>query len=195
MPDRQRLLNLKIKLGASALLMSLALTTLTGCGMTDTNGSDGSDSSAGSDDLPSAGTSNSEDAADEAERVSSELYDLIGIKGKASDTGPGVSECDDKDPEKYFTIFHPWTFTPASADQLEGVMERLKTELPKNGWKVVEYGRDNSKNKNLSLTADNDEKKYSVQIAYFAKDESPNLNLMLVSGCYQVPDGEKVYRF
>ncbi|TFI30943.1 hypothetical protein E4P36_03800 [Streptomyces sp. 4R-3d] len=175
--------------------MSLALTTLTGCGMTDTNGSDGSDSSAGSDDLPSAGTSNSEDAADEAERVSSELYDLIGIKGKASDTGPGVSECGDKDPEKYFTIFHPWTFTPASADQLEGVMERLKTELPKNGWKVVEYGRDNSKNKNLSLTADNDEKKYSVQIAYFAKDASPNLNLMLVSGCYQVPDGEKVYRF
>jgi hypothetical protein len=195
MHDRQRLLNLKIKLGASALLLSLALTTLTGCGMTDTKGSDGSDGSARSDDVPSAGTSNSEDAADEAERVSSQLYDLIGIKGKASETGPGVSECGDKDPEKYFTIFHPWTFTPASADQLEGVMERLKTELPKNGWKVVEYGRDNSKNKNLSLTADNDEKKYSVQIAYFAKDESPNLNLMLVSGCYQVPDGEKVYRF
>ncbi|MEV4998522.1 hypothetical protein [Streptomyces niveus] len=169
--------------------------------MTDDKGSAGSDSSAGSgssagsDDVPSAGTSNSEDAADAAERVSSELYDLIGIKGKASETGPGVSECGDKDPEKYFTIFHPWTFTPASADQLEGVMERLKTELPKNGWKVVKYGRDNSKNKNLSLTADNDEKKYSVQIAYFAKDESPNLNLMLASGCYQVPDGEKVYRF
>ncbi|MFC8829713.1 hypothetical protein ACFT9I_30770 [Streptomyces sp. NPDC057137] len=182
---------MKTKLGASTLLVALALTltTLTGCGMTDNNSSDDSD------DVPSAGTSNSEDAADKAEQISSELYDLIGIKGKASDTGPGVSECGDKDPEKYFKIFHPWTFTPESADQLDGVMERLRTELPKHGWKVVEYGRDTSKNKNLNLTADNDEKKYSVKIAYFAKDDSPNLNLMLVSGCYQVPDGEKVHRF
>ncbi|MFD9869022.1 hypothetical protein ACFXI8_01965 [Streptomyces niveus] len=157
--------------------------------MTDSKGS------AGSDDLPGAGTSSPEDAADEAERVSSELYDLIGIKGKASETGPGVGECDGKDPEKYFQIFHAWTFTPESADRLDGVMERLRTQLPEHGWKVVEYGRDTSKNNNLSLTADNDEKKYSVKIAHFAKNESPNLNLMLVSGCYRVPDGETVNRF
>lgn len=189
---------MKIKLGASALLMSLALTTLTGCGMTDSKGSDGSDSSGSSEnsrDLPDAGTSSSADAADAAERISSELYDLIGIKGKASEPGPGVSECGDKDPEKYFQVFHAWTFTPASADELDGVMERLKKELPEHGWKVVEYGPDTSKNKNLSLTADNDEKKHSVKIGYFAKDESPNLNLMVVSGCYQVPDGEKVNQF
>lgn len=186
---------MKIKLGASALLMSLALTTLTGCGMTDSKDSGNSGNSENSGDLPDAGTSNTQDAADEAERVSSELYDLIGVKGEASDTGPGVSECGDKDPEKYFRIFHAWTFTPASADRLDGVMERLRTELPERGWKVVEYGPDTSKNKNLSLTADNDEKKYSVKIAHFAKDESPNLNLMVVSGCYRVPDGETVDRF
>lgn len=189
---------MKIKLGASALLVSLALTTLTGCGMTDSNGSDSAGSSGSSEnsgDLPSAGTSNSEDAADVTERISSELYDLIGIKGKASEPGPGISECDGKDPEKYFQVFHAWTFTPTSPDQLDGVMERLKTELPEHGWKVVEYGPDTSKNKNLSLTADNDEKKHSVKIGHFAKDESPNLNLMVVSGCYQVPDGEQVNRF
>ncbi|MEV0775083.1 hypothetical protein ACIBLA_17730 [Streptomyces sp. NPDC050433] len=164
--------------------------------MTDSNGSDGAGASdgpeAGSGDIPSAGTSSTADAADRAEQVSSELYDLIGIKGKASEAGPGVSECGDKDPEKYFQIFHAWTFTPASADLLDGVMERLRAELPKHGWKVVKYGPDTSKNKNLSLTADNDEKKHSVKIGHFAKDESPNLNLMVASGCYQVPDGEKV---
>ncbi|MEV8291128.1 hypothetical protein [Streptomyces niveus] len=166
--------------------------------MTDTQGSDGSDSSENSGSsggLPSAGVSSSADAADTAERISSELYDLIGIKGKASEPGPGVSECEDKDPEKFFQVFHAWTFTPASADQLDGVMERLKKELPEHGWKVVEYGPDTSKNKNLSLTADNDEKKHSVKIGHFAKDESPNLNLMVVSGCYEVPDGEKVNDF
>ncbi|PVE07124.1 hypothetical protein [Streptomyces scopuliridis] len=148
-----------------------------------------------SDDIPTAGISTSEEAADKAKQISSEIYDLIGIKGKASNTGAGVTECGGKDPEKYFQIFHPWTFTPAAADQLDGVMERLKEELPKHGWKVVDYGPDTSKNKNLSLTADNDAKKYSVKIAHFSKDNPPNLNLMVVSGCYQVPDGEKVERF
>ncbi|MFE4367495.1 hypothetical protein ACFRMN_04425 [Streptomyces sp. NPDC056835] len=148
-----------------------------------------------SDDIPTAGVSTSEEAADEAAKVSSEIYDLIGIEGKASNTGAGVTECGGKDPEKYFQVFHPWTFTPASADQLDGVMARLKEELPKHGWKVVDYGPDTSKNKNLSLTADNDAKKYSVKIAHFSKDTPPNLNLMVVSGCYQVPEGQKVERF
>ncbi|MER6994691.1 hypothetical protein [Streptomyces sp. NPDC000410] len=173
--------------GASALLLSLALMTLTGCGMTDTNES--------SDNLPLAGTSTSAAAADKAEKVSSEIYDLIGIKGKASETGPGVSECEGKDPEKYFQIFHPWSFTPASADQLDGVMERLKKQLPEHGWKVVEYGPDTSKNKNINLTADNDAKKYSVNIVHRAKSDPPHLALTVVSGCYQVPDGEKVEHF
>lgn len=177
---------MKTKLGAQAFLVSLALTTLTGCSMTDTTGSD---------DVPSAGTSTSLSAADQAERVSSEIYDLIGIKGKASDTGPGVSECSGKDPDKYFQIFHPWSFAPASADQLDGVMEGLKERLPKHGWKVVEYGPDTSKNKSISLTADNDKKKHSVRITHYDKRNPPKLSLMVVSGCYQVPDGEKVDRF
>lgn len=177
---------MRIKRGASALLVPFTLTILTGCSMTD-----GKDS----DTLPSAGTSTSLHAADEAQKVSSEIYDLIGIKGKASETQPGVSACPGKDPEKYFQIFHPWSFYPASADQLGGVMERLRAELPKHGWKVVDYGPDTSKNKNLNLTADNDRKKYSVSVVHHAKNNPPKLSLMVVSGCYQVPDGQKVEQF
>ncbi|MEU5966185.1 hypothetical protein ACWF9X_04115 [Streptomyces globisporus] len=177
---------MKKVLGAQALLVFVTLTTLTGCSMTDAKDS-------GS--LPSAGTSTSKEAARTVKKVSSELYDLIGIKGEASNSGAGVAECGERDPEKYFQIFHPWSFTPESPEKLGAVMEQLKEELPKRGWKVVEYGPDNSKNKNVRLTADNDEKKHSVKIWHYAKRNPPKLSLMVVSGCYQVPDGEKVDRF
>ncbi|MFE9368215.1 hypothetical protein ACFYM2_00290 [Streptomyces sp. NPDC006711] len=150
-----------------------------------------------SQDIPFAGISTTSDAADAMERVSSELYDLIGLKGRASSTQPGVMECEGKDRDTYFTIFHPWNITPAKATaaELDGVMERLKSELPKHGWKVVEYERDTSKNRNLSLTADNDEKKVSVNLASYTKDNPPALGLMVVSGCYRIPDGKKIERF
>ncbi|MEU7428778.1 hypothetical protein [Streptomyces sp. NPDC040750] len=175
---------MKIKLGVLAAAIPLALTTLTGCDMTD-NGSD----------VPSAGTSTSSDAADKVEGVSSGIYELIGVKGKTSDSRATVTECAGKDPDKYFRVLHPWSFTPAAPDDLEVAMERLRAALPKRGWKIVEYGPDTSKNKNLRLTADNDTKKASVHIVQMAKDNPPMLSVDVVSGCYQVPEGQQVEHF
>ncbi|GAA3186521.1 hypothetical protein GCM10010451_39810 [Streptomyces virens] len=177
---------MKIKLGAIALALPIAFITLIGCSVAD---------SSKSTEIPSSGTSTSSAAAKEAEKVSSELYTLIGLKGKATDTGPGVKECGKKDPEKYFQIFHSWSFIPASSEQLDGTMERLKADLPKHGWKVVAFGPDSSRNKNLSLTADNTAKKFSVDITYRAKGKPPYLNFFVVSGCYQIPDGDKIEQF
>lgn len=176
---------MKTKLSALVLAVPVALTTLTGCSMTDKD----------SDAIPSAGTSTSRDASDAMEKVSSGIYDLIGVKGKTSNSRPGVMDCSGKDTKTYFRIFHPWSFYPTSSSDLDTAMERLKTELPKQGWEIVEYGPDTSKNKNINLTADNDKKKVSVKIIKMAKEDPPMLSLDLVSGCYKVPDGEKVERF
>lgn len=145
--------------------------------------------------IPSAGTSNSSDASDVMEKVSSSIYDLIGVRGKTSDSRPGVTDCSGKDAKTYFRIFHPWSFYPASESDLDVAMERLKMELPKRGWKIVEYGPDTSRNKNVNLTADNDEKKVGVNIVQMAKNDPPKLSLTVVSGCYKVPDGEELKRF
>ncbi|MET9773001.1 hypothetical protein ABZ023_01890 [Streptomyces sp. NPDC006367] len=152
-------------------------------------------SSKESDGIPSAGTSSSQDAAQETQKVSSELYDLISVKGKASDSSPGVLSCGGKDREKYFRIFHPWSFYPASSSELDDALEQLHANLPKHGWKVVEYGPDTSMNKNISLTADNDEKKHSVNVSHRAKNNPPKLAFFVISGCYQIPDGEEIQRF
>lgn len=145
--------------------------------------------------VPFAGTSTSHNASDTLEKISSSIYDLIGVKGKASDSRPGVSDCSGKDTETHFSIFHAWSFYPASASDLEVAMERLKSELPKNGWKIVDYGPDNSKNKNTTLTADHDEKKVGVKITQRLQNNPPKLSFDVVSGCYKVPSGQKVERF
>ncbi|MFH9071607.1 hypothetical protein [Streptomyces alboflavus] len=164
------------------LAVPLALAALTGCGMSDDK----------SDGVPFAGTSTTRDASDAMEKTSSGIYDLIGVKGKASENFPGVTECAGKDRKTHFRIYHPWSFHPTSASDLDEAMERLKRELPKHGWKIVEYGPDTSRNKNINLTADNDKKKVSVNIVKMAKSDRPSLSLDLVSGCYRVPDGQKV---
>ncbi|MEU5160572.1 hypothetical protein AB0G74_13315 [Streptomyces sp. NPDC020875] len=143
--------------------------------------------------LPSSGISGLDDAREETELVAAELLGLIKIKGEQSPGGVRITECDNgEDPEKYFRTFHPVNFFPESPEQLAGVMERLRTELPAHGWKVVEYGPDSSRNKNLNLTADHDKRKFGVNIVHKAKDERPSISLYVVSGCYEVPEGEKV---
>lgn len=173
---------MKEKMSTIVLAAPLALITLTGCSMN-------------SDETPIVGTSTSLDAANALEKVSSGIYDMLGVKGKASANNSGVMECSGKDPDKYFKIFHPWSFVPASAGETEKAMQNLKTELPKHGWKIVEYGPNNSKARDISLTADNDEKKVGLNVVQMLKNDPPGLSLTVVSGCYKVPDGQKVQHF
>ncbi|WP_189978427.1 hypothetical protein [Streptomyces capoamus] len=184
-------------MSALVLAVPLVLTTLTGCSMNDDTSATGADgtSDSGSDGVRSAGTSTSRDASDAMERVSSGIYDLIGVKGRASDSRPGVQACPGKDRDTHFQIFHQWSFYPASASDLGPAMQHLKEKLPQHGWKIVEYGPDTSRNKNTVMIADNDAKKAGVHITQMEKRNPPKLSLMVVSGCYQVPEGQKVDHF
>ncbi|MFD5648477.1 hypothetical protein [Streptomyces sp. NPDC127039] len=176
---------MKARANAFTLALSVALTTLTGCSMTEND----------SPDIPTAGTSTSSDAADAVEMVSSGIYDLIGVQGEASDDQSTVMNCSGKDRETYFRILHPWNFYPATASNPQTAMDKLKSELPKHGWKITEYGPDTSRNKNVKMTADNDEKKVSVSVIEMAKNDPPKLSLDVVSGCYRIPDGQEIERF
>ncbi|MFC8103542.1 hypothetical protein [Streptomyces sp. NPDC057363] len=176
---------MKRRASALALTVSVVLTTVAGCSMPENE----------SHEIPTAGTSTSSDAADAMERISSGIYDLIDVQGKASNNQSTVMNCPDEDRETHFRILHPWNFYPATASNLHVAMEQLKTELPKHGWKITDYGPDTSKNKNIRMTADNDDKKASVRVIEMAKNDPPKLSLDVVSGCYKVPDGQEIERF
>lgn len=139
------------------------------------------------------------DVREEAEAVSSELYDIIGLRGKVTGEGPGVSLCGEKDPEKFYVIHHPWGLTNVPIEDLKKGLDRLKENMPKRGWKIVSYGPDTSPAKNLELIADLTKKDFSVNIGLLdrtkrTEPDAPKSMIFvdLVSACFQVPEGETV---
>ncbi|ARF73969.1 hypothetical protein B7C62_18180 [Kitasatospora albolonga] len=145
--------------------------------------------------LPYAGVATTDEAADALQAVSSRIYTYLGVPGKASEPGPGVKECEGKDPERFFSVYHPWNFLPASAEDTDVAMENLKKKLSTGGWVLKREYRDNSANKNLNLVADNDKKKVSAWIVQYRERAKPSLGITLTSGCYEVPEGATVDKF
>lgn len=181
------------------LTLPLVLTglLLSGCGMTDDNSTDASggetgDSQESGSGLPDAGTATTDDAVAAVKDVSSEIYRLAGVPGKASEPGPGVKECEGKDPKKYFVVYHPWNLAPSKPEDVEVAMDNLKEKLNTGDWVTKDLYRDNSPAKALNLVADNDEKKVSAWIVKYSESATPSLGINVTSGCYQVPEGETI---
>ncbi|MEC4017131.1 hypothetical protein [Streptomyces sp. H27-D2] len=139
------------------------------------------------------------DAKKAAEGFSSELIDIIALRGKLSEPGPGVSQCGEEDPEKFYAILHTWSLINVPVDDMEKAMVRLNEDLPKRGWKVSKYGPDASPSKSLELVANSKKKKFSVSVRLFdetgrAKPDGPKSKIWvnLSSACFQVPKGKTV---
>lgn len=180
-----------------ALALILTGLLLSGCGMTDDDspGNTTGDSQEARASPPGAGTATTEEAVAAVKEVSGELHRFAGVPGKASEPGPGVKECAGKDPDAYFTVYHPWNFAPSEPGDLDVAMENLKKRLHTGGWVTERVYRDNSRNKALNLIADNDAKKVSVWIVQYSEDAAPSLGINVTSGCYRVPEGETVDHF
>ncbi|MEU8757610.1 hypothetical protein [Streptomyces sp. NPDC048659] len=181
---------IKIRTGA---LLATALLTLTGCSMS--NGGE-----AKAEGTKVVGVRDQDEVNAETKKVSSEIFDLIGVPGTTSKGGAGVQPCEDRDRERFYKMFHPWSLTAKTDEELAQAMERLKAALPQRGWKIVKYGPDSSASKSLELTADNDERKFGLHVSFWRKDSGgdknpPMLKIDVVSGCYQVPDGQKVEHY
>ncbi|MEU1806217.1 hypothetical protein [Streptomyces sp. NPDC019937] len=141
-------------------------------------------------------------AREQARSLSSEIFDVIGLNGETSKPGPGVSQCADKDSDKFYKIHHPWSLSGVPIEDLKKGMTRLKEDLPKKGWKIVNYGPNNSPAKNIEMTADSTKQPFSVNIELFDNSKKPAgekrkslIYVDLVSACFQVPSGEKVNEY
>lgn len=139
-----------------------------------------------------------ERARTEISNISSQVLDMIAVKGKVSEPGPTVSECPGRDPEEYFKMHHVWSLSNAPHSELQEALPRLRENLPRSGWSVVDYGPNNSRAKTLVLTADNTEKQYALNIEFWDERQSdgePMLLVNVVSACFKVPGGLTVDRY
>ncbi|MFJ1748257.1 hypothetical protein ACIOJD_18710 [Streptomyces sp. NPDC088116] len=140
-----------------------------------------------------------EEARTKTKAVSSQIFDLIGIKqATTTEPGPGVSTCE-QDPEHLFLSRHPWSLYGVSEAELKQGFQRLKENLPKHGWKIVEYGPNSSAAKTLELTADSEKEHYSLNAELRVDTDSsknapsanarPSIQIRVVSGCFRAPEG------
>ncbi|MFR9794792.1 hypothetical protein ACL02U_02660 [Streptomyces sp. MS06] len=145
--------------------------------------------------VPYGGTATTDEVVAKVKEVSSHIYDFAGVPGKASEPGPGVKECQGKDTDTYFHVYHPWNFKPDARADNDIAMANLKAKLSTGGWVIKDSYRDNSSNKNLNLIADNDSGRVSVWIVAYSSRTVPSLGIQVTSGCYEVPKGDTVDHF
>ncbi|MFI6400966.1 hypothetical protein [Streptomyces sp. NPDC050548] len=180
------------RLATFTVAMILPL-VMTGCSE-DVNSKDANDASnARSTGSPEPTTLAVDKARAKADHLSSQILDMIGIKeGKVAGGGAGVALCD-KDPDHLYRMDHPWSIYDVTPDKLKAGFQRLREALPKNGWKIVDYGPDTSANKNLELTADSRTEPFSVNASLHitgpSGEKEPLLAVTVVSGCYRAPEG------
>lgn len=181
---------------ATALALALSLTTLmTGCSDTVDKANAG---------LAYTPTVLSvEDAKAKTKTVSSQIFDMIGIKSaKTTPGGAGVSP-NSKDPGHLFMVSHPWSVYGTSDGELTKGFKRLKEALPQHGWKIKEYGPNSTPAKDLELTADSKDGPFSVNVVLStAVDPAKNapgastesgIIVHVVSAYFRAPEGTDLH--
>lgn len=170
-----------IRYVSSVFIAVLAAATLSGC-----SGMDESEPE----------TRSVKKAVESAAGLSSQILDIIALRGKVSESTPGPDPCDGKDFEKYYRVYHAWSLHGVPVPDMERAMGRLRSELPKRGWKIIDYGPDSSKAKSLELTADHPKRKFSVVITLQdrrGRSKDPSMiEVDVNSSCFRVPEGQTV---
>ncbi|MGW6310518.1 hypothetical protein ACWFRQ_32990 [Streptomyces niveus] len=132
----------------------------------------------------------SETVQDEVEKTSSRILEMMALKGKVTNTGAMVSRCSGyESEEEVYRARQPWSVYDLPVPELEKAMDRLRSELPKAGWKIVKDGVDNSVGKSPQIVAESKGRKFAVDIRLMDErkyGDDPSLIMVAVeSACYK----------
>ncbi|MEU6879410.1 hypothetical protein [Streptomyces sp. NPDC046712] len=124
------------------------------------------------------------------QRTSSQVLDMIGLKGKVTEGGPQPLPCDSYG-DGVEQMDHPWSIYDLPYEELEQAYNRMRTTLPAKGWKVTQDGPDESAAKTPTLRADSPDGDYAVQLQLMDERKNPTaktkalIAVSVVSRCFQ----------
>ncbi len=126
--------------------------------------------------------------------ASSEILDIIGLKGKAQPTEPFSLACSGyPSGENVIRMRHPWSFYGASESYLRAAMDRLRAELPTNGWKIVKDGSDGSQVDSPQIIANSADGHVSAELVLSIEpaggEYRSSIEVVVVSTCFRETSG------
>ncbi|MFE2977838.1 hypothetical protein [Streptomyces sp. NPDC059258] len=129
----------------------------------------------------------SSEVQDEVEKISSSILEILSLKAKMTEAGAMISPCE----EGTYRAHHPWGVYGPPAKDLGEAMDRLRSQLPKNGWKIVKDGPDDSQGKSPQIVADSADGKFSVDARFHDRqsDDPAQLEITVQSACFR-PESE-----
>ncbi|MEU9864491.1 hypothetical protein AB0D99_26815 [Streptomyces sp. NPDC047971] len=125
-----------------------------------------------------------------AQRTSSQVLDMIGLKGKVTDGPPLPLPCEGYEAEVE-RVDHPWSIYDLPYEELERAYARMRTTLPAKGWKITQDGPDESAAKTPTLRADAPDGDYAVELRLMDNRKHPTaktealISLTVVSRCFR----------
>ncbi|WP_406218594.1 hypothetical protein [Streptomyces decoyicus] len=120
--------------------------------------------------------------------LSSRVLEMLNIKGKSTEPGPAAAPCDaSHDTSRtYQSVRHPWSLYGVENDALEKGMSNLHSALSNQGWKVMKYGKDSSRNHNLEIMAVHLKTHTQLEVTWLKglDGHTPLLEITLYSRCF-----------
>ncbi|MFJ2088705.1 hypothetical protein ACIOEW_05495 [Streptomyces sp. NPDC087901] len=127
----------------------------------------------------------------DAERASSQILELIDIKGTVTEPGAMTMPCSGYDSAEVYRARHPWSIYKAPFTDMQKAMNRLRVGLPKDGWKIVKDGPDRSQGKSPQIIAESEGRELAIDVRLHkevkAENSPPMLELTVESRCYRSP--------
>ncbi|MEU6087797.1 hypothetical protein ABZ865_13435 [Streptomyces sp. NPDC047085] len=128
------------------------------------------------------------------ERASSEILDILAVKGKVTESGAFSVPCSSYASEdKVHRMRHPWSSYGVPGEDLKKAMDRLRKELPAKGWKIVKDGPDKSKAKLPQIVANSPDGHVSADLRLWIEPAESKRSSMIeatvVSDCFRSKSG------
>ncbi|MEV5143388.1 hypothetical protein AB0L14_02830 [Streptomyces sp. NPDC052727] len=124
------------------------------------------------------------------EQASSEILDMLAVRGKVTQSGAVTVPCSSyPEEEQVHRVRHPWSVYGVSAAELERAMDRLRAHLPAKGWKIVKDGPDKSQAKLPQIVANSSDGHVSADLRLWREpadsERSSMIEVTVVSDCFR----------